>query len=81
MLKTKLDKNVDELGVIRCAHGFGIGDASLGCVVLAGVFEAIVQADFHTDAEEDAARAEEEGKKRLEHKAHEPQRWLREETK
>jgi hypothetical protein len=45
---------VEDLVVVCCAHGFGIGVESLGCAVLAGVWEAMVRSKgqkFQADAE------------------------------
>ncbi len=71
---------VGVVGDVEDSNGFRFRKASSGSDATG---EAMVRSkvqNFHTDAEEDAARAEEEGNKRLEHKAHEPQRGLRTKT-
>ena len=72
--------DVGDVGDVEDSNGLRFRKASSGSDANR---EAMVRSKvqkLRTDAEEDADRAEEEGKKRLEHNEHEPQRGLREET-
>ena len=65
--------DVEELDVgdVEDSNGFGLRKALSGSIATG---EDMVQADFHTGAEKEAARAEGEGKNRYEGVVHEPQR-------
>ena len=72
--------DVGDVGDVKDSNGLRFRKASSGSDANGKAMVRSKVQKLRTDAEEDAERAEEEGKKRLEHNEHEPQRGLREEA-